>query len=114
MKNPFFKPIINTLALEPPKRITKKHLTLLKRWAKIKSNMAISVRASVRISINTAVGVELGNKVRDNVWDSVWDTIGTIEWDPLFSDVGNSVWAYVGSFFCYTTRRLEVYRKYQM
>jgi hypothetical protein len=66
------KPIIHPFRdIVPPKKITKTHLALVKKWA--------SVRASVRASV--------GDSVRDSVRDSVW------------ASAGDSVWAYTGSFF---------------
>ena len=62
--------------VKPPKRITKKHLALLKDWN------------SVRNSVWDSVGASVGNSVWASVGDSVW------------ASVGDSVWAYIGSFFC--------------
>jgi hypothetical protein len=66
------KPIIRPFRdVTPPKKITKRHLDLLKEWA--------SVWASVRASVGDSVG------------DSVWDSVE--------ASVGDSVRAYCGSFF---------------
>ena len=70
VKNP-----INPFEIEPPKKITKKHLALLKQWD--------SVWASVRASVWASVWASVGDSVRDSVWASVWD----------------SVLAYCGTFF---------------
>jgi hypothetical protein len=58
-----------------PKKITKKHIDLLRKWASVRASVWASVRSSVRSSA--------GASVRSSVWDSVWD----------------SVWAYNSSFF---------------
>ena len=69
------KPIIHPFKVKPPKKITEKHLDLLKEWA----SMRDSVRASVRDSVRASVG--------DSVRDSMWDSVG----------------AYTGSFFLLET-----------
>jgi hypothetical protein len=70
------KPIVHPFKdRQPPKRITKAHIALVKEWA--------SVRASVWDSVGDSVWASAGANVRSSVWDSVWD----------------SVWAYNSSFF---------------
>jgi hypothetical protein len=65
------KPIVNPFDIEPPKKITEKHIKLVKKWA------------SVLASVVASVGVSVGDSVRAFVGASV----------------GASVWAYSGSFF---------------
>jgi hypothetical protein len=69
------KAIVHPFKITPPKKITKKHLDLLKEWASVWTSVGASVWGSVRDS------------VRDSVWGSVW------------ASVRDSVEAYAGSFF---------------
>ena len=74
------KPIVHPFQdIKPPKKITKKHIDLLKAWA----SMGVSVRASVR----------------DSVWASVGDSVGDSVWASMWDSVRDSVGAYIGSFF---------------
>ena len=74
------KPIVHPFRdIKPPKKITKKHLDLLKTWASVRDN----VRDSVGDNVRDSVWVSVGNSVKNSVWVSVED----------------SVWAYAGSFF---------------
>ena len=73
------KPIVHPFKVKPPKKITEKHIDLLKSWA--------SVRASVKANVWDSIGA--------NVWDSVWDSVKASVWDSIVA----SVWSYVGSFF---------------
>ena len=76
------KPIVYPFNLKPPKKVTNKHLSALKKWA--------SVGASVGDSVWASVGASVGA----SVWDSVWASVGASVW----ASVGDSVWAYTGSF----------------
>jgi len=73
--------------IEPPKKITKKHLDLLKKWASAGDSVRASVRASVGNSVRDSVRDSVGDSVGDSVWDSVEDSI----WNPVGFSVGNSV-----------------------
>jgi hypothetical protein len=73
------KPIVNPFTVTPPKKITRKHLRLLRTWNSVWN----SVRDSVRNSVWNSVGYSVGNSVRNSVGNSVRD----------------SVRAYAGSFF---------------
>jgi hypothetical protein len=66
---------IHPFKLVPPKKITEKHLALLKQVASVWASVWASVGASVRASVGDSVGA------------SVW------------ASVGASVWAYMGSLF---------------
>ena len=76
------KEIVNPLTGKP-KKVTKRHKDLLKKWD--------SVRASVWAS------------VRDSVWDSVRDSVrasvGASVWASVGASVWASVWAYISIFF---------------
>jgi len=90
---------INPFEIEPPKRITKKHLKLLKKWDSVRDSVRASVWASVWDSVwdsvRDSVRDSVWDSVGDSVWDSVWDSVGDSVWDL----VGASVWAYIGSIF---------------
>ncbi|MCK9597878.1 MAG: hypothetical protein M0R06_02485, partial [Sphaerochaeta sp.] len=70
--------------IEPPKKITKKHLSLLKEWASVWD----SVRASVWDSVRASVGASVRASVWDSVGASVWDSV----WASVRASVGASVW----------------------
>jgi hypothetical protein len=102
------KPIIHPFRdIVPPKKITKRHLALLKSWDSVGASVWDSVRASVRDSVWDSVGASVG----DSVWDSVWDSVGVSVgasvrvsvgasvWASVRASVWASVWAYIGSFF---------------
>ena len=73
------KKIVNPFQLEPPEKITRRHILLLREWA--------SVRASV------------WNSVGDSVWDSMWNSVGDSVRDSVWDSVWDSMEAYIGSFF---------------
>ena len=77
------KPIVHPFKIVPPKKITKKHLDLLREWASVRDSVRDSVWASVWAS------------VWDSVWASVWDSVR----DSVEASVWDSVRAYTGSFF---------------
>ena len=113
------KPIVNPFKIDPPKRITKKRLGLLKQWDSVRASVRgsvwdsvrASVRASVGASVRASVWASVGASVRDSVWDSVWASVRDSAWasvgasvlDSVWGSVGDSVWgsvsAYIGSFF---------------
>ena len=78
-----YKPIIHPFKIAPPKKITARHLGLLKEWADVRANVWDSVWASVWAD------------VRANVWASVGDSV----WASVGASVGDSVRAHTGSFF---------------
>jgi hypothetical protein len=109
-KNP-----INPLIINPPKKITRRHLLLLKTWSMVGDSVRYSVRDSVRSSVRGSVGDSVGDSVwysvRYSVWNSVGNSVGysvgNSVWGSVWSSVGNSVWgsvwsslwAYIGSLF---------------
>ncbi|MDD5220865.1 MAG: hypothetical protein PHV11_09880 [Candidatus Bipolaricaulis sp.] len=106
------KPIIRPFRdVTPPKKITKRHLDLLKEWASVWASVRASVGASVWDSVGASVGDSVGDSVGASVWDSVgasvgdsvWDSVGDSVvdsvWDSVEASVGDSVRAYCGSFF---------------
>ena len=70
------KPIINPFNIDPPKKITKKHISLVEEWA--------SVRASV--------GDSVGDSVWDSIWDRVRDSVGA--YTGSFFNLKRSDWKY--------------------
>jgi len=89
LKNPL-------LCVQPPRRIEKKHLVLLKEVSRVRScvgdcveycvlycvrysiwdSVWDSVGDSVRSSVEHSVGYSIRSCVRDSVWDSIWANIG--------------------------------------
>ncbi len=74
---------VNPFLIAPPKRITEKHLGLLREWA--------SIRASIWDSI--------GASIRDSIWASIRDSIGTSIGASIWDSIGASIDAYIGSLF---------------
>jgi len=110
------KPVVHPFKdKKPPKKITKKHLDLLKQWysvgdsvwASIGASVWASVVASVGDSVGASIGASVGDSVGDFVWDSVWASVyasvGASVWDSVWDSVRASVYAsvgaYTGSFF---------------
>ncbi len=117
-KNP-----IHPFKIKAPQKITKKHITLLQKWASVWDSVGASVRASVRASVWDSVGASVRASVRDSVRDSVGDSVrasvgdsvgasvrasvrdsvGDSVWDSVGDSVRDSVWdsvrAYNGSLF---------------
>jgi hypothetical protein len=85
------KPIVNPFDIEPPKKITEKHIKLVKKWASVLASVVASVGVSVGDSVRASVG--------DSVWASVWVSVGDSVRAFVGASVGASVWAYSGSFF---------------
>ncbi len=86
------KPIFHPFKNADKKRVTKKDLELLKKWASVRASVWDSVRASV------------GASVWASVWDSVWDSVGASVWDSVRDSVWASVWASVrDSGWAYTS-----------
>lgn len=90
-----------------PKKVTKKEIELLKKWASVLASVRASVRASVLDSVGDSVGASVRDSVgdsvldsvRDSVLDSVWasvrDSVGASVWDSVRDSVWDSVWASV-------------------
>jgi hypothetical protein len=113
------KAIVHPFKITPPKKITKKHIDLLKEWASVRASVRASVGASVRASVGDSVGDSVWASVGDSVWasvrasvgdsvrasvgDSVRDSVGASVrasvGDSVWASVGASVWAYNGMFF---------------
>jgi hypothetical protein len=101
-KNP-----INPLIINPPKKITRRHLLLLKTWSMVGDSVRYSVRDSVRSSVRGSVGDSVGDSVRYSVRDSVRYSVrdsvrssvrGSVG-DSVGDSVWSSLWAYIGSLF---------------
>jgi len=104
------KPITNPLKLNR-KRVTKKDVALLKKWASVWASVWDSVWDSVGASVRDSVRASVWDSVRASVWASVWDSVwdsvgasvGASVWDSVRDSVRASVWdsvrAYTGSFF---------------
>jgi len=104
-KNP-----INPFKIKAPK-ITKKHLTIVRKWASVRDSVGdsvgVSVWASVGVSVGdsvwASVGASVGASVRDSVGDSVGVSVGDSVGDSVGvsvgDSVGDSVGAYNGSLF---------------
>jgi hypothetical protein len=86
------KPIIHPfMDIKPPKKITGKHLDLLRKWSSVRS----SVGSLVRASVGPSVGASVVSSVWASVWASVWPSVGA----SVVSSVWALVWPYTGSFF---------------
>ena len=59
---------VHPFKIKPPKKITEKHIKLLRQWD--------SVRDSVWYSVGNSVWDSVGDSVRDSVRYSVWDSVG--------------------------------------
>ena len=101
------KPIIHPFKIAPPKKITARHLGLLKEWAGVRASVWDSVWASVWASVRASVGASVWDSVGDSVWDSVRASVRASVGDSVWASVGDSVWdsvrasvgAYISSFF---------------
>ena len=80
------KEIVNPLTGKP-KKVTKRHKDLLKKWDSVRA----SVWASVRDSVWDSVWASVRDSVRASVGASVWASVGASVWA--------SVWAYISIFF---------------
>ena len=104
------KEIINPLKIQPPEKITKEHINLLKEWASISDSFRASVSASIWASVWDSVWDSVRASVRDSIWDSIsasiiasirasrdsiWDSI----WDLIWASISASVRAYISTFF---------------
>jgi hypothetical protein len=103
------KPIINPFTdRTPPKKITKKHLDLLKQWASVRDSVRDSVRGSFGDSVWYSVRDSVGYSVRGSVGDSVWYSVRNSVWYSVGysvrDSVGNSVWYSVRDSVWYSIR----------
>ena len=80
--------------IKPPKRITKKHLALLRKWTSVLTSVRDSVGDSVLTSVRDSVRDSAGASVGDSVRDSVWAQIGGLFVLP------RSAWQYTESIRC--------------
>jgi len=86
------KPIVHPFRdVKPPKKITKKHIELVRKWAPVWGSVWASVRGSVRGS----VGDSVLDSVEASVWNSVWNSVRASVGDSVWT----AVWAYTSSFF---------------
>jgi hypothetical protein len=89
------KEIIHPFKLEPPKKITEKHVRLLRQWARVRASVRASVGArvwdNVWASVRASVGASVGDSVGDSVWARVWANVG----DSVRARVWARVWANV-------------------
>jgi len=90
---------IHPFKIKPPKKITKKHLELLKTWASVGDSAWDLVWASVGDSAWDSVRNSVWNLVWNLVGVSVWNLIGNSVWNSVWDSVRGSVWAYVGWIF---------------
>ena len=93
-KNP-----INPFKIEPPKKITEKHLKLLKQWELVRASVKASVRASVEASVGASVRASVWDSVRASVGASVWDSVKASVGASVGASVRASVGAYIGTLF---------------
>ena len=86
-----------------PKKVTKKHIELLKKVASVWDSVGDSIWASVWDSVRASVGDSVWASVRasvgDSVLDSVLDSVGDSIWDSVGDSIWDSVLAYTSSFF---------------
>jgi hypothetical protein len=91
-----YKPIIHPFRdRKPPRRITKKHIDLLKQWASVRDSVEIAVRSSAQSSVGCSIWFSIWSSVQVLIWSSVGDLTGP----SSLSLAPFSVWAYAGSFF---------------
>jgi hypothetical protein len=104
---------IHPFKIKPPKKITNKHLKILKRWGLVRD----SVRDSVWGSVWGPVGDSVRDSVRDSAWavmrdsvgvmdsvgnsvrDSVWGSVRNLVWRLVLGSVVDSLWGYIGYLF---------------
>ena len=105
------KQVVHPFKNKNRKRVTKKDLELLRKWASVWYSVGASVRYSVGASVWYSVGASVWYSIKTSVWDSVrasvWYSIKTSVWDSIKTSVEASVWnsvgasveAYASSFF---------------
>ncbi|MDE2103713.1 MAG: hypothetical protein KGL39_41130 [Patescibacteria group bacterium] len=89
-------PIVHPFKVTPPSKITKAHISLLRKWDSVwdsvGDSIGDSIGGSVRNSVWDSVGDSIGDSVRNSAWGSVWDSF----WDSIGGSVRNSFWDSVG------------------
>jgi len=90
---------LNPFDVIPPKKILKKHLSLLKKWDSVWASVWASAWASAWDSVWASVWDSVWASAWASAWDSVWDSVGDSVWDSVWVSVRDSVWAYVGYVF---------------
>jgi hypothetical protein len=113
------KKIVNPFKFRMVKKVSVKHVLLLKDWASIRCSFGHSVMDSVGYSVRDSVGYSVRDSVeysveysvrdsviiliRNLVGCSVMDSVGYSVRDSVgysvMDSVEYSVWAYIGSFF---------------
>ncbi len=92
---------INPFLIAPPKRITDKHLDLLREWASIGASIGASIRDSIRASIRDSIRASIGDSIRasirDSIRDSIGDSIRASIWDSIRASIGDSIRASIGA-----------------
>jgi len=83
---------VNPLQVKPPKKITKSHLDLLRKWDPIWASVWDSVWASVGASVRASAQAFVWDSVWASVGDSVWASVGDSVWDSVRASVRASVW----------------------
>ena len=91
------KPIVYPFNLKPPKKVTNKHLSALKKWASVGASVGDSVWASVGASVGASVWASVWDSVGDSVWASVGASVRASVRASVGDSVGDSVWASVGA-----------------
>jgi hypothetical protein len=79
--------------IEPPKKITKRHLALLRVWASVRDSVWTSVGDSILASVGDSVWTSVGASVWTSVGDSILASVG----DSVWTSVGDSAWTSVGA-----------------
>jgi len=96
---------VHPFKIKPPKKITEKHIKLLRQWDSVRDSVWYSVGNSVWDSVGDSVGDSVRDSVRYSVWDSVWDSVGNSVWDSVGDSVRDSVrysvWDSVGDYIGY-------------
>jgi len=66
---------IHPFKIIPPKKITEKHIALVRKWDSVRDSVWDSVRHSVWHSVGDSVWGSVGASVRHSVGNSVWDSV---------------------------------------
>ncbi len=90
---------VNPFDIKPPRKITNKHIDLLKQWDSVGDSVWVSVWASVKDSVGDSVKDSAWDSVGDSAWDSVKDSAWDSVKDSVWNSVKDSVGAYIGSLF---------------
>lgn len=93
--------------IPPPKKITKDHINLVKKWFSIqKSGENKKNPPFVKYSVSSSVSCSVQSSISIPMWNEVWvlaiNSIGKIvssKFNSIFSSVKESIFAYAGSIF---------------